>query len=151
MRPLCFHSHREGPSGAEMDTENIGSSSSLGRERRREKWGETAGGRVRSRSEGKGVQVARRRCHLSAWAPCHPKGLFAKPRNRLFLPWEAYEMSQVTLTTEQGVCYLFRLCLAVWQWASHWPSLSLGCFISTVRGLNDVEAPSCSNRQQSLM
>lgn len=30
---------------------------------------------------GKGVQVARRRCHLSALAPCHPKGLFAKPRN----------------------------------------------------------------------
>ena len=60
-------------------------------------------------------------------------------------------MSQVTLTTEQGVCCLLRLCLAVWQWASHWLSLSLGCFISTVRGLNDVEAPSCSNRQQSLM
>lgn len=55
MRPLCFHSRREGPPGAEMGTGNNGPGSSLGEkeERREKRRGETAGGRGRFRSEGK--------------------------------------------------------------------------------------------------
>ena len=81
MRPLCFHSRREGPPGAEMGTGNNGPSSSLGEKEERREKGRDCRSQRQIQVRGKEVQVARRRCHLSALVPCHPKGLFAKPRN----------------------------------------------------------------------
>lgn len=53
-----------------------------GRERREKREGERLQeAEADSGQRERGVQVARRRCHLSALVPCHPKGLFAKPRN----------------------------------------------------------------------
>lgn len=81
MRPLCFHSRREDPPGEGMGTGNNGPGSSLGEKEERREGERLQEAEADSGQRERGVQVARRRCHLSALAPCHPKGLFAKPRN----------------------------------------------------------------------
>lgn len=106
MRPLCFHSRREGSSREGMGTGNNGPGSSLGRKKREEKGERLQEAEADSGQRERGAGSLEKVSPSLHWPPATQKGCLQSP-GILFLSWEAYEMGQVTLIAEQELTACF--------------------------------------------